>query len=136
MDFSKEIKTLQKAIDFLHLLLDSPLEKLSQKEIGKLATKLTKYVDDIYYIDDLMPLEEFAEKFDKRKDREAFFEVLDLLDEAFGLLDQIAGPEEEVQDGLPVDDEKADAAVDEAVGGIDDLYAELIKNMKPGRHAS
>ena len=127
---------MQKAIDFLHLLLDSPLEKLSQKEIGKLATKLAKCVDDIYYIDDLMPLEEFVEKFDKRKDREAFFEVLDLLDEAFGLLDQISGPEEEVQDGLPVEDEKADAAVDEAVGGIDDLYAELIKNMKPGRHAS
>lgn len=132
MDFSKETKTLQKAIDFLNLLLDAPLDKLSKKEVKSVVATLTQYVDDIYYIDDLMPLEEFAEKFDKRKDREAFLNVLDLLDEAFGLLDQILGPEEEPEDLLGTEGEEQKSEE----GGVGDLYAELIKNMKPGRHAS
>lgn len=132
MDFSKETKTLQKAIDFLNLLLDAPLDKLSKKEVKSVIATLTQYVDDIYYIDDLMPLEEFADKFDKRKDREAFLNVLDLLDEAFGLLDRILGPEDEPED-LPGSDDEGQVPDD---GGAGDLYAELIKNMKPGRHAS
>ena len=133
MDFSKETKTLRRAIEFLELFMKAPLDKLSKREVKKVVTTLTAIVDDIYYIDDLMPLEEFAEKFDKRKDREAFLNVLDLLDEAFGLLDRILGPDqmpEDIFEAYPEDDSGADEHKPA------DLYAELIKNMKPGRHAS
>ena len=47
---------------------------------------------------DLMPLEEFADKFTDRKDRDAFFRVLDLLEESFSLLDELLGPAEEWED--------------------------------------
>lgn len=133
MDFSKETKTLQKAIDFLQLLMKAPLDKLSKREVKSVMATLTQCVDDIYYIDDLMPLEEFADKFDKRKDREAFLNVLDLLDEAFALLDEILGPEQEPEELFgPLEDEEPKSEESKAA----DLYAELIKNMKPGRHAS
>lgn len=128
MDFSKETALLSKAIDFIQIVMDAPLDKLSKKEFKHVMSTLAQCVDDIYYIDDLMPLEEFADKFDKRKDREAFLHVLDLLDEAFSLLDELLGPEVGEM-------EAADEIVpDEDSGG--DLYAELIRNMKPGRHTS
>lgn len=136
MDFSEETRTLQRAIEFLNVFMNAPLDKLSKREVRGVVSRLTETVEDIYYIDDLMPLEEFADKFDDRRDREAFLNVLDLLDEAFELLDRILGPDQEPEDlfGLDAaaDDDGPKSEEDKAA----DLYAELIKNMKPGRHAS
>ena len=132
MDFSDETRTLQRAIEFLNAFMNAPLDKLSKREVRGVVSKLTETVEDIYYIDDLMPLEEFADKFDNRRDREAFLNVLDLLDEAFELLDRILGPEQETEDLFGPEDEEPKSEEDKAA----DLYTELIKNMKPGIHAS
>ena len=95
MDFTPEINALERAVDYLREVLAMPLEKLTKRQSRKVFSKMTEHIDDIYYIDDLMPLEEFADKFTDPADRKAFFRVLDLLDEAFSLLDEILGPEEE-----------------------------------------
>lgn len=127
MDFTPETNTLERAIEFLRLFLKSPIEQLDKKEMKDVFSTLSMIVDDIYYIDDLMPLEEFADKFDKKKDKEAFLHVLDLLDIAFSLLDEILGPEPEDPENPVTDD-----------GGIDpdDPYAAIMRNYKPNRHAS
>lgn len=114
-----------------------PLDKLDKKQTKELYNQLTAVIDDIYYIDDLMPLEEFAEKFTSRQDRNAFFHVLDLLEESFNLLDELLGPEEdwdnmdeeamaERQSSRPTSEELPE----------DDPFAHLLKSIKPNRHAS
>lgn len=133
MDFSPEKKKLQKAINFMNLLLDAPLNKLTPEEVEKLSDTLSAYVKEIGYIDELYPLAEFAEKFERRSDREAFLEVLDLLEEADALLSQIARVD---NDDDMLSDDYDDEDDPEAGKDPEALFAELIKNMKPGRHAS
>lgn len=130
MDFTPETQTLERAIEFLRLFLKSPIERLSKEETKDVFSTLSMVVDDIYYVDDLMPLEEFAEKFENRKDKEAFLHVLELLDIAFALLDEILGPEPED----PMDE--AGHEVPESDLDPDDPFAPLLRNYKPNRHAS
>ena len=63
MDFTPEILSLENAVSYLKEVLRMPLEKLDKKQTRRVFDKLTRVIDDVYYIDDLMPLEEFADKF-------------------------------------------------------------------------
>lgn len=134
MDFSPETTTLERANAFLKEVLRMPLDRLNKKQTKELYNQLTAVIDDIYYIDDLMPLEEFAEKFTDKKDRENFFHVLDLLEESFRLLDELLGPEEDWEnideESIPQSTRPADAI------GSDDPLSQLLKSIKPNRHAS
>lgn len=152
MDFTPEILSLENAVSYLKEVLRMPLEKLDKKQTRRVFDKLTRVIDDVYYIDDLMPLEEFADKFTDRKDRDAFFRVLDLLEESFSLLDELLGPAEEWEDSEETVEEvvehrleakgrkvtAADDGTDE--GGEEDdgedPWAKLLRNIKPNRHAS
>ena len=163
MDFTPEINALERAVDYLREVLAMPLEKLTKRQSRKVFSKMTEHIDDIYYIDDLMPLEEFADKFTDPADRKAFFRVLDLLDEAFSMLDEILGPEEEwdpetlgdyqqakpsrrknddgddypAMPGTMPSDAVMDGSGEQAQDGAgEDPYEKLLRSFKPGRHAS
>jgi len=143
MDFSPETRSLDNAISYLKEVLRMPLEKLNKQQTRSVFAKLTEVIDDIYYIDDLMPLEEFAEKFTDRKDREAFFHVLDLLEEAFNLLDELLGPAEEWEESEETVEEVLEHRLEShgkpeegKPADEDDPWAQLLRNIKPNRHAS
>ena len=164
MDFTPEINALERAVDYMKEVLAMPLEKLGKRQTKKVFSRLTEHIDDVYYIDDLMPLEEFADKFTDPADRKAFFRVLDLLDEAFGMLDEILGPAEEWDDEVmdtypefqtarreiaaqhrqetepqasegPMSSDGPQEA-GESSDPDDDPYAKLLRSIKPNRHAS
>lgn len=131
MDFKPEIKALQDAIAYLEKCRDLPLETLSERQIKKMARKLAEHVDNIYYIDDLMPLEEFVEKFTDKADRDAFLSVMDLLEEALTLVEEILGPFEDQEEENDEDRQAGEEAPD---GG--DPLSRLVFNRKPDRHLS
>jgi len=144
MDFTPETRSLENAISYIKEVLRMHLEKLSKQQTRTVFDKLTQVIDDVYYIDDLMPLEEFAEKFTDRKDRDAFFHVLDLLEEAFNLLDELLGPAEEWEESDETVEEVIEhrleshgaAADEDSKEDDDDPWAQLLRNIKPNRHAS
>lgn len=135
MDFKPEIKALQEAIAYLEKCRDLSLETLSPRQIKKMAHKLAEHVDNIYYIDDLMPLEEFVEKFTDRADREAFLMVMDLLEEALTLVEEVLGPfDEEEEEDIPAPEEPAPEQEEDEEDG--DPLSRLVFNRKPNRHLS
>lgn len=134
MDFKPEIKALREAIAYLEKCRDLQLETLSPRQIKKMAVKLAEHMDNIYYIDDLMPLEEFVEKFTDKADRDAFLMVMDLLEEALTLVEEVLGPFDDEEPEADPEPEETAPEQDEPEEG--DPLSRLVFNRKPNRHLS
>ena len=125
IDFSSETFILENSIRDMREILKLNFASLTRKQLRPIIDRLVQIEDDVYYIDDLMPLREFGIKFTEPGDKAAFEHVLDLLEEAFGLLDEILGPPEEAEDEAPLEGESEGNPLDA-----------LLKGVKPGRHVS